>query len=768
MVIGGWYPAGVMEPVPERFPAVFRAVRATAHATALLLLLLSAAPALSATEPDGPVGAEHGEVGRVREAAFEFTRAKLLAEEGAFEKAMKAYQRALDLDGSDPYSRIEVARFYSYLSQIARSAAKRLEYLKSAAGYAGEARHLAPENLEILRSYGEVHLRLGEHQLGALNQAQEAYEELRRQTEGDLQVLTSLGQIYLWQQQGDAAVEVLEEAASYRPGHRMIQTMLLEALFKAGRELEAERVLEQLVEIEPASLDYHLRLAELRSNRGDHRAAAAGLSSAPPELLEDPRVRQVLAQELHLSGDNKQALVLADALREELPDSPVMRRLRVAILASLTRYPEAIVELEALLDSEPSSDRALQETLHLSRLLERAGRQAAAADVLRRRIDRQGDGDSQGAGDQLQTKLALIGVLERQDLAEEAIEILHREVKGAGEHLPILSRALSELLGRSERSGEALAVLDAAIARLQADGRSDAVEDLELRRALLLAAAEDWPRLTRELPSLVERSSREIRAAVQALYAEALAHQGRLDDALEILSSEPSVAGAQRRLARRVELLCEHDRESEAEELLRGLAASSEPDDIFFAAQVYQRLELYADSIPLLERLLSEQGESTQTLFLLGAARERLGDQEQAVVTFKRLLEQAPDHAPTLNYLGYMWAELGENLPEAVTLILRAVALDPDNGAYVDSLGWAYFQLGRYDEARSHLEWAVRLIPDDATLLEHLGDLYVALKDIERARASYQQALALGDDGELGEGAEQLRRKLETLDEKDL
>ena len=126
-------------------------------------------------------------------------------------------------------------------------------------------------------------------------------------------------------------------------------------------------------------------------------------------------------------------------------------------------------------------------------------------------------------------------------------------------------------------------------------------------------------------------------------------------------------------------------------------------------------------------------------------------------------LEVAPDHAPTLNYLGYMWAEDGENLGEALELILRAVALDPDNGAYVDSLGWAYYQLGRFEEARGHLEWAARLIPSDPTIHEHLGDLYVILNDFTHAKASYEQAIELS-----GDNLDQVRSKLRSLDQKGL
>ncbi len=712
---------------------------------------------LAASENTAPSAVLEDQVRRTREAAFEFARAKLLVEERSFEKALAAYRRVLELDGSDPYSRIEVAGFHSHLSQISRSADKRLEHLRRAAEYAAEARRLGPGNLEILQSFAQIHLRLGEHQLAALDQAQDAYEELRGLTDGDLQVLTSLGQIYLWKQQGAQAVEVLEEAASYRPGHRMIQTMLLEALIKTGRTLDAEGVLEQLIEIQPASLDYRLRLAELRSERGDHRGAAAALSSGSADLVENPRLRQFLAQELHLSGANEEALALTAAAAGEPPYSTAMRRLRIAILSSLTRYNDAVAELEPLLAAEQDEDRVTQGTMHLSRLLERVGRLEDAATVLRRHIE-----ESDAAGS-LRLKLALVGVLERQNKAEEAVDILRQETVAADEHLPVLSGALSELLGRLDRAGEAMAVLDDTIARLEGGGRAAEAESLALRRLGLLVAAEDWPRLAQQAPTLFEASSREVRSAAEILYAEALAGQGRLDDALEVLSAEASEIDARRRLAGRAELLHSQGRVAEADALLGRMVESGEVDDLFFAAQIYQRLELFPNSISILERLLTEQDDSPQVLFLLGSAHERSGEHEQAVATFERLLAVAPDHAPTLNYLGYLWAEMGENLPEAVALILRAVALAPDNGAYVDSLGWAYFQLGRYQEARGHLEWAARLIPDDATILEHLGDLYVALEDIARARASYQQALDLG-----GEAADEVRRKLETLDRKDL
>jgi tetratricopeptide (TPR) repeat protein len=105
-----------------------------------------------------------------------------------------------------------------------------------------------------------------------------------------------------------------------------------------------------------------------------------------------------------------------------------------------------------------------------------------------------------------------------------------------------------------------------------------------------------------------------------------------------------------------------------------------------------------------------------------------------------------------------MWADQGENLDEALALVQQAVALEPGNGAYIDSLGWAYFQLGQYDRARDYLERAAMLVGDDAIVLEHLGDLYSVLGEIDEARSAYERSLALEADN-----AGQVRQKLDRL-----
>jgi tetratricopeptide (TPR) repeat protein len=133
-------------------------------------------------------------------------------------------------------------------------------------------------------------------------------------------------------------------------------------------------------------------------------------------------------------------------------------------------------------------------------------------------------------------------------------------------------------------------------------------------------------------------------------------------------------------------------------------------------------------------------------LFELGSVYERSGDRPNAEKTFLQILDQHPDHAATLNYLGYMWAENGVNLERAADMLNRAVNQEPLNGAYVDSLGWVYFRQGKLDLAEKYLTDATHLLPRDATVHEHLGDVIAKRGDITRALSLYRTALTLEPD----------------------
>jgi len=118
-----------------------------------------------------------------------------------------------------------------------------------------------------------------------------------------------------------------------------------------------------------------------------------------------------------------------------------------------------------------------------------------------------------------------------------------------------------------------------------------------------------------------------------------------------------------------------------------------------------------------------------------------LYDRDKAEDSFREVLKQDPNNSMTLNYLGYMMADHNMHLEEALTMIKRAVELDPQNGAYLDSLGWVYFKLGNYDEAEDNLRRAAEKTPNDATIQDHLGELYAKTGKLKLATVHWERAL---------------------------
>ena len=194
---------------------------------------------------------------------------------------------------------------------------------------------------------------------------------------------------------------------------------------------------------------------------------------------------------------------------------------------------------------------------------------------------------------------------------------------------------------------------------------------------------------------------------------------------------------------------------AEGEKTLAALAAESR-EGALAAADAWQRLEKYGRAADTARTALETYRDDPDLLFRLAASLEREKKTAESVATFEQLLSIRADHAPGLNYLGYMWAERGENLPRALEMIQKAVDLDPGNGAYLDSLGWAYFQLGKLDLAEQQLKAASELNPDDPTIEEHLGDLAERRGDLALARSRWKKALTLKPD----DGGKKLEEKL--------
>ena len=133
--------------------------------------------------------------------------------------------------------------------------------------------------------------------------------------------------------------------------------------------------------------------------------------------------------------------------------------------------------------------------------------------------------------------------------------------------------------------------------------------------------------------------------------------------------------------------------------------------------------------------------------FELAGAFDRAGRDADAEREFRALIDADPSNAAAMNYLGYMLADRGEKLDEAVTLVSRALALEPANPSYLDSLGWAHFRQGQLGLALEPLEQAALALPGTSVIQDHLGDVYFGLKRYREAATAWDRALAGDREG---------------------
>jgi tetratricopeptide (TPR) repeat protein len=191
------------------------------------------------------------------------------------------------------------------------------------------------------------------------------------------------------------------------------------------------------------------------------------------------------------------------------------------------------------------------------------------------------------------------------------------------------------------------------------------------------------------------------------------------------------------------------ERVDDAKVLLENLAAKDPKDvrPLDALGNILRAHERYGEARDYYTRALALIPKPTKdnwTLFYSrGVCNERMKDWPAAEADFKEALALSPEESLVLNYLGYSWVDQGQNLKQAMDYIRKAVKLKPDDGYYVDSLGWAYFRLGSLSAAVENLERAVELKPDDPIINDHLGDAYWKVGRTLEAKYQWAQALTL-------------------------
>jgi tetratricopeptide (TPR) repeat protein len=293
-----------------------------------------------------------------------------------------------------------------------------------------------------------------------------------------------------------------------------------------------------------------------------------------------------------------------------------------------------------------------------------------------------------------------------------------------------LKKAVPPLQITTMRQGAALALYDMAFILFQEESDSSA----KLFSHMALAVD---PQLT----------------DARLLLAETLVRNERYVEAIGILRSvtpdHPAYMESQRQAA---QLLAEAGQQEEALAMMNGLYEDhGDIEALVRVGDIYRHAEDYGAALKAYNRAAKAIGDTVpeeywHLLYARGMVHEREGHWKEAVADLKAAMGYRPNHPYLLNYLGYGWADKGENLDESLELIRRAVTLRPMDGYITDSLGWVLYRMQKFEEAVPHLERAVELLPYDPTINEHLGDAYWQVGRRMEARFQWRRAINNSED----------------------
>jgi tetratricopeptide (TPR) repeat protein len=235
------------------------------------------------------------------------------------------------------------------------------------------------------------------------------------------------------------------------------------------------------------------------------------------------------------------------------------------------------------------------------------------------------------------------------------------------------------------------------------------------------------------------------------------------DDALAIYARMPETSPLKTTSEIQMALGLEQmKRGDEAVKLLEALSVSrpGDTDVMTSLGRLYQSRKDFVKAAEVFDKIIATiepnpQRSHWNLYYARGIAYERTKQWPKAEADFRRALSLIPetndfrrDRSLVLNYLGYSWVDKGMNLDEAFKMLRQAVDLSPRDGHIIDSLGWAFFRLGRYEDAVRELERAIELMPGDAVINDHLGDAYYRVGRKLEATFQWNHARDMNPDAE--------------------
>ncbi|HEX9493720.1 MAG TPA: tetratricopeptide repeat protein [Thermoanaerobaculia bacterium] len=563
----------------------------------------------------------------------------------------------------------------------------------------------------------------------------------------------------------DEAISRIDKIVARNPGNAVLQFERAMILIDASRPDAAEAALRAVTTSRPDFYDAQRVLGRLLLDRaGSDRAkideALAHLQAAfkinPDDIATGMAVAQILVSTNHLAEAEK----VLGSLLERVPDQRALNYFYAQVLTKLGRGDESKQYLERAVQVDPTFGPAI---LQLIDIYQKENDWQKAADVLQPMIN----DDPMNLDLQRQRAFFLLrgGMTEKARAAFESL--IKADPKDTRSQF-YLAEALNDL----EQYEEAEKIYRTLLTKTPADpdvlasyGLSQIGQrkyDDAAKTFRLLLGVSDLPDnlqvLAKTQLAYIDVQKGNYDSAIEGAKAvlifrdkpnaqavnialDALRRQKRYSEAIALLqplvdnfAADPFIN------ARYVEMLVRAGATDRAK-MAATTQAKFGTKNTVSTAEAYIQTEQYDAALAMLREGLKKTPGELDLQFELGSAYERSGDKKAAERIFLDILDKHPDHAATLNYLGYMWAESGVNLDRAAEMLNRAVKQEPKNGAYIDSLGWVYYQQGKLDLAEKYLTDATHLLPRDATVHEHLGDVFAKRGNVGRALNLYREAL---------------------------
>jgi tetratricopeptide (TPR) repeat protein len=523
-----------------------------------------------------------------------------------------------------------------------------------------------------------------------------------------------LGRIYTRQigdaQQGKVNEEMLKRAIDQYSRIVAIDAkdvdtwLMLGRLYKIGQNsVEAEKAYQKVLDLDPYHEDALTGLAIVYADAGDSKRSSELLKRLTDKNPSARTLMALASQYEQMRSFGLAAETLGRAL-ELQPENADVKRAYAQNLLLADKYDEA---LKMYTELAKDDQKDWQSQLRISQIyLQRKdyGKAREAAEKARTIEPRN-----------LEVQYHEVSILEAEGKAAEAIaamkEVLTSTAKRSYSSSEKGNRALLlERLGRMQRGAEQYT--DAVATFRQ-------IADLDPALAPRgLAQVADTYRLSKDYTKALQEA-----------------------DAASKKFPEDRVL-----LSVRASLLAELGKTDEAAATVRKLLDGKEGDRETYItlAQIYEKGKNYAEmskALDAADKLSNDKEDKASIAFMRGAMYEKMKKFDEAESEFRKVLEQEPKNAGALNYLGYMLADRNVRVNEAVKLIQQAVDLEPNNPAYLDSLGWAYYRLGDLSKAEEYLKRAVEGFSKDPTVHDHLADVYAKQGNLKDAITHWQMSL---------------------------